>query len=333
MTETKQKKDMHLTDEGKKSILWDRVLDSLERVWCLRRPIQSEAQEASTSPFSFTFFRLRKETPMKTKILLSLVVGLATSLLITGCGGGGDSLATPAQVVTQTPKLALSITSATSNGEGSVSGTWTGNVTGVTGSATYACPSGSVAAAVSVTGSAFNATPTSELPASTTCIAAVTLTATGVAPATTEVTVATLAPWYKAVAIMPAGTKVFTQQVPVGCTNQSQACWRESLLSGLLKVSGPGQPLFGRPTYVIPLQNRNTSFGGTGLYQIVTVYADDFSPVDKGSLTGGSVGRFEWVIVTSAGTISYYPQVNGCSLWAYRADANGFTSLQSPCTP
>ena len=316
---------MHLTDEGKKSILWDRVLDSLERVWCLRRPIQSEAQEASTSPFSFTFFRLRKETPMKTKILLSLVVGLAISLLITGCGGGSDSLATPAQVVTQTPKLALSITSATSNGEGSVSGTWTGNVTGVTGSATYACPSGSVAAAVSVTGNAFNATPTSELPASTTCTAAVTLTATGVAPATTEVTVATLAPWYKAVAIMPAGTKAFTQQVPVGCTNQSQACWRESLLSGLLKVSGPGQPLFGRPTYSIPIQGRD------GYYKVVTVYADDFSPVDNGTLTGGNGGRIEWIVVTSAGSYRYLPSFNICSLWAYRAEANGYNGWEVPC--
>jgi hypothetical protein len=115
---------------------------------------------------------------------------------------------------------------------------------------------------------------------------------------------------------------------------QSQTCWRELLLSGYLKVSGPTQTLGGRPTYSIALQNRNPAFGSTGLYQVVTVYADDFTPADtSATLNGGAPQKFERWVTSTLGVITYYADIKECRLWAFRPEDGVFNNKPATCPP
>lgn len=274
---------------------------------------------------------------MKTKILFVSVVALAATLLAACGGGGGGGSSTPTPPLTPTPVAkTLSISSASSNGEGLVSGTLTttGDVTGITGSASYSCPSGSVAGTVSVTGSTFTVTPMSTLPASATCTVPVTLTATGVTPATTQVTVTTPAPWYKAVQIIPLGVRQNgVNQLPIGCTSRDQPCWRESVLSGLAKTGGPGTVIRGRPTSTIVFKNRLVANGVDGQYQIASVYTDDFSPADSGGLASGISLEIDWFVFTPSGVVAHFKSLNECFEWSYVLAEDTFKYKAVVCPP
>jgi len=264
---------------------------------------------------------------MKTFSSLSI---LALAVTLAACGGGGGGGSTPepppAPTGTLTATVGCVVPKDGTSCSGSVSFTTENapSVALVVGTTTVSTSAKATNLPVTIS---VGTTPVS-LSFGGSAPATATLTGTcDTGTVNTGGTCKTPPPWYTAVPIIPAGTKVFTQQVPVGCTNQSQTCWRESLLNGLLKVTGPGQPLFGRPTYSIPIQNRD------GNYKVVTVYADDFSPVDNGTLAGGDNGRIDWIIVTSAGAYRYFPNFNTCSLWAYRDEANGYNGQEAPCPP
>lgn len=279
----------------------------------------------------------------------AVLIALVSVALLTACGGGG-STATPltpptpvdARITIDGFTPAVGATAVAVDSTVTVRYTVTGTVDGVTRAApacggvpvpgTWANPSAGLMVF----------TAAAPAPNGVLCKGTVTIAALGTdggrpASLTAEYSYTTMpapADWYRAVPIVPAGTKITDiKQTFEGCISQSQACWREMLLTGHLKVSGPGQVIFGRPTYSISLQNRNSAFGGTGLYTTLTVNADDFSPVDTFSLQGGSNGRIEWVIVTSEGVIRKFSAATDCGLWAYRREAGGFNQQSVACPP
>jgi hypothetical protein len=128
---------------------------------------------------------------------------------------------------------------------------------------------------------------------------AVTLNFGGTAPATgaltatcaagTEVNAGvckTPAPWYASVVVLPAevthpGITAAVNKLPPGCTTQTQACWRDTLVAGIIKPIATGLVYSGRRIIAVPF------FRPEGNYKVAMLYEDDFSPADSGSLTAG----------------------------------------------
>ena len=261
----------------------------------------------------------------------NVLLSLAAVFALTACGGGGGGGSSAPVATPLDARVSIdSITPAVGSTAVAVDSPITVRYTVLSGTFDVIMLSGAkcggVATSMTVTSSPGTTVFTSTRPApnDASCTGTIQVFALGVnggrsataAANFAHTTMPAPAAWYKGVTVIPEGKKeTGVNQLPADCTSQSQACWRESVLSGLAKTVASGLVYNGRKINFV------VYIGSTGFYSRSAIFADDFTAADSGSIQGGGGGmgpaswRLIWFIGTTDGFIYQIPGDSTCGLW------------------
>ncbi len=98
------------------------------------------------------------------------------------------------------------------------------------------------------------------------------------------------------------GTKVFgANQLPAGCTTQSQQCWKDAAANGTVKFLATNGKMIGtsNATRTIVFAYYRTE---SGLWAVTPVYADEATPVST-NINRGSIAEVDFAVGTAGGAI------------------------------
>lgn len=227
---------------------------------------------------------------MKTFSSLFIILALAVTLAACGGGGGGGSTPEPppAPTGTLTATVGCVVPKDGTSCPGSVAFTTENapSVALVVGTTTVSTSVRATNLPVTIS---VGTTPVS-LSFGGSAPATATLTGTcDTGTVNTGGTCKTPPPWYTSVVVLPAevthpGITAAVNKLPAGCTAQTQACWRDTLVAGTIKPIASNLVYNGRKILFVPY------FRPEGNYNVSALYADDFSPADDGTITGGATG-------------------------------------------
>lgn len=91
-------------------------------------------------------------------------------------------------------------------------------------------------------------------------------------------------------------------QLPAGCTSSAQPCWRNALSSGLVKLIATSATMTGYSGRTVVFAFYRSA---DGLWNILPIYADDFSPVGFG-IDGGMYSVIDKVYGNGSGIIIHH---------------------------
>lgn len=221
---------------------------------------------------------------------------VAALSLLAACGGGGGDTPTPSPTPSSTGSVTASATNGTVNTD---QDSWSASVTFSTANVAaggavlkangVVIHSGKTAGTMTVSAKVGNTAIT--LWDGSKQLATVTLTGSCISGTTPDATGFCRAPttglvkyWPPASTAAQGVTFTAFKQLPAGCQSDLQQCWWDAIQDGTVTCLFSGATLNNREVMFCAFINRSTFLGGSGLYALQPVFADD------GSLAGGTIG-------------------------------------------
>lgn len=246
---------------------------------------------------------------------LKFLAAFVVALVVSACsGGGGGSTPTPTPVpVIPAPSGNASVTPSSCQISAGL-GKCTVNVTFATANATTASltTGGGAVLSTSLSGSqvvdVLIGTNTYTLTANGKVVASA--TSTGVcATGTTSNGTDCVAPvtWWPPKVIAPVGVAVNgANQLPIGCTSDTQKCWTDAIADGTVKAVASDATDAGRAIVGLFFLNTTQFAGNSGYWNILPYHLDDGSRVSLSDIWGGSGNEIYTVWGSARGFIYQY---------------------------
>ena len=123
--------------------------------------------------------------------------------------------------------------------------------------------------------------------------------------------------WLPKGTFIPFGIKVVgVRQLPSGCNHSTDACWKKSIESGLVKFIGTPAKIMipgyeNRNIMFAFFKNTSKEYGAAGLYNCLPMYADDGSLVGP-DIFGGITSEIDWVYGSVNGVIIHDKNSGNC---------------------